>query len=113
MVVWCRRTEGRDSLKVPISDSHLQEFDVIKTDLLADTFEDMHISSLDINGWTENNKQLRFALIKHTRPDVLCLQETHIDAGQSIDIEGYLWIGHNRKSKHVRARKPVGRGNTY
>ena len=82
--------------------------DVIKTDLLADTFEDMHISSLNINGWTENNKQLRLALIKYTRPDVLCLQESHLDAGQPLDIEGYLWIGHNRKSKHVRAKKASG-----
>ena len=68
----------------------------------------LKVSSLNINGWTESNKQLRQALIKCTDPDVLCLQETHLDIGRTIEVDGYYWIGHNRTQRHVRAKKASG-----
>ena len=104
---------GQVRLKVQVKDYLHQEFDTATAHPIAETFEDLHISSLNINGWTENNKELRLALIKHTSPDVLCLQETHLDAGQSINIEGYLWIGHNRTNKHVKVKKASGGGWKY
>ena len=68
----------------------------------------MKLSSLNINGWTDSNKQLREALIHFAEPDVLCLQETHLDSGKTIDIPGYYWIGHNRNKRHVKAKKASG-----
>ena len=68
----------------------------------------MKISSLNVNGWTDSNKQLREASIQLAEPDVLCLQETHLDSGKTIDIPGYYWIGHNRNKRHVKAKKASG-----
>ena len=52
--------------------------------------------------------QLTQALIKCTDPEVLYLQETHLDSGRIIKINGYYWIRHNRTQKCVRAKKASG-----
>ena len=44
-------------------------------------------------------------IIKHLDTD---LSETHLEENKGIDIENYIWIGHNRSIKHVNAPKTFG-----
>ena len=73
----------------------LEDIETVNTENPSNGFTNLKVSSLNINGWTESNKQIRQALIKCTEPDVLYLQETHLDSGRTIEINGYYWIGHN------------------
>ena len=41
------------------------------------------------------------SLEKLTHPDICCLFETHLSNEITIDINGYLFIKHNRSCKHV------------
>ena len=40
--------------------------------------------------------------------DVISLNETHLIGDKKLDIEGYVWEGHNRSKQHARARKGFG-----
>ena len=40
--------------------------------------------------------------------DLLDVAETHLRGHESLHIDGYTWIGHNRESLHVNARRGSG-----
>ncbi len=40
--------------------------------------------SWNINGWTDNNSIVRESIIKHLCPDILCLNETHLEGNQTL-----------------------------
>ena len=56
--------------------------------------------SWNVNGWTQNNQDLRVRVINHLNPDIVCLSETHLDGKNTIELEGYKFFDHNRQAKH-------------
>ena len=52
-------------------------------------------------------KTTKLECINKTRADILCLTETHLCGNEVINLPGYMWFGHNRKSVH----KKVWRGS--
>ena len=59
--------------------------------------------SWNVNGWTENNQELRVKVINHLKPDIVCLSETHFTEQSKIQLDGYTYINHSRKAKHKDA----------
>ena len=35
--------------------------------------------------------------------DVICLSETHLSKKDTVNVDGYSWLGFNRSTKHVRS----------
>ena len=66
------------------------------------------MSTWNINGWTENNKNLRQGILRTLEHDIYCLTETHLKHNDNITLPGYTWFGYNRTFVHVRARKGSG-----
>ena len=62
----------------------------------------------NVNGWTEHNQIVRQSIIEHLCPDILCIGETHLEGTQTISIDNYEFIGHNRQHKHIKAPKIHG-----
>ena len=62
----------------------------------------------NVNGWTEHNQIVRQSIIEHLCPDILCIGETHLEGTQTISIDNYECIGHNRQHKHIKAPKIHG-----
>ena len=58
---------------------------------------------MDYKQWrtTEN-------LLKYIDSDIICINETHLQGGTTIDIDGFTFYGHNRHSTHIRAPKGSG-----
>ena len=63
---------------------------------------------LNINGWTNENKLLRQEIIKAIDSDIICLIETHLKNNNKLDVDGYVWFGHNRPNIHVNAIRGSG-----
>ena len=61
------------------------------------------LSHLNVNGWTQNNAMLRKNLLKHSKADFICVNETHLKKDDIISLPGYQWVGYNRTMQHVRA----------
>ena len=40
--------------------------------------------------------------------DVVAISESHLQGNETIDMEGYVWFGHNRQGTHIRAPKGSG-----
>ena len=51
-----------------------------------------------MNGWAENNGQLRQHLITYNDPDIICLTEIHLKGDDKLWIDGYSYYGLNRKT---------------
>ena len=41
-------------------------------------------------------------------PDIICLTETHLNGGDSINMKDYIWYGNNRNCINKCAPKPSG-----
>ena len=41
-------------------------------------------------------------------PDIVCLTETHLNGGDSINMKGYIWFGNNCNHINKYAPKPSG-----
>ena len=39
---------------------------------------------------------------------MICLQETHLNGDQTVELQGYTWFGHNRDVKHRYAKRNFG-----
>ena len=63
-------------------------------------------------GWTEENCELRKAILKHgkTNEDIIGIQETHLsnNTENQPTLEGYRWFGHCRSVRHVKAKRTHG-----
>lgn len=66
------------------------------------------MNSININGWTENNKVLKAAICRHNNPVFICVTETHLSGKNEICSPGYKWYGNNRKLKKKNAAKTYG-----
>ena len=53
---------------------------------------------------------LRKSIICKCNFDILCLCETHLTDNNVINIDGYVWFGHNRTVIHVHYRARRGSG---
>ena len=60
-----------------------------------------------MNGWTLNDP-LRQSIVSELNFDILCINETHLKGRETIKINGFKWIGHNRTITHVGAPKVFG-----
>lgn len=55
----------------------------------------------NVNGWTDLNCELRLSMLLLLNPDIISLNETYHTGQHSIEMEGFSWFGHKRKT-HVR-----------
>ena len=65
----------------------------------------------NVNGWLKvntDNSNIRNKSVIFSDVDLLGIAETHLRDGDSLELPGYLWFGHNRKSQHVRAMRGSG-----
>ncbi len=68
----------------------------------------MTISCWNVNGWTNNNCELRKTIITGINSDIVCITETHLENPDGIIFEGYTWYGHNRLYRNRNAPKASG-----
>ncbi len=61
-----------------------------------------------LNGWTENNSDLREKILIYRNSDIIAVNETHLTDDKKLKLEGYVWEGHNRSKQHIRAKKGFG-----
>ena len=66
------------------------------------------MAHINVCGWTNENNDLRCALIKAIDADITCVSETHLPDQNVLKIEGYLWLGYNRQEIHRNAPKASG-----
>ena len=60
-----------------------------------------------MGGFYGNNTKLE--CISKTGADIVCLTETHLCGNEgNINLPGYMWFGHNRKSVHKKAWRGSG-----
>ena len=73
-------------------------------------FCDFLICTWNVNGWTRNNCCIRNAVISCIKPDIICLNETHLSNNHDNqpNVEGYSWIGHCRPVRHTRSVRQFG-----
>ncbi|CAG2254513.1 unnamed protein product [Mytilus edulis] len=63
---------------------------------------------LNICGWTQNNKELRTAILKEVNADIFSICETHLKEIDEIEVDGYTWKGFNRQYIHRNASYQSG-----
>ena len=63
-------------------------------------------ASWNMGGFYGNNTKLE--CISKAGVDILCLTETHLCGNEVINLPGYMWFGHNRKSVHKKAWRGSG-----
>ena len=72
----------------------------------------MRIGFWNVNGWSANslseNHELRQTCLNTLNLDIICIAETHLLPGQSIDLINCFFVGHNRKRLHLNARNGSG-----
>ena len=66
------------------------------------------MAHINVCGWTNENNDLRCALIKAIDADITCVSETHLSGQNVLKIEGYMWLGYNRQEIHRNAPKASG-----
>ena len=59
-------------------------------------------------GWTEHNDELRKKFVALSNCDIFCVSETHLLEENTINVEGYIYYGHNRNGLHKNAPKGSG-----
>ncbi len=62
----------------------------------------------NINGWYDNTKFIRTNIITGSDPDIAVICETHLAGEDYVKISDYHCIPHNRKVRHLRAKKNYG-----
>ena len=65
----------------------------------------MSISTLNVNGWTAHNGELRKQNISNLNSDIISVCETHLHSTDSIVFDGYKWYGFNRTGLHINAKR--------
>ncbi len=70
--------------------------------------DELVISHINVNGWNVNNSELRKRIVEFRHADIICINETHLHGTEQLKLDGFIWLGHNRKSLHVRARRAYG-----
>ena len=67
------------------------------------------IGSWNVRGWGKGvNNELHKDILFALNLDILCVCETHLTGNENIIVDGYTWIGNNRKLIPNRARKGSG-----
>ena len=67
----------------------------------------LKFASWNMGGFYGNNTKLE--CISKIGADIVCLTETHLcDNESNINLPGYMWFGHNRKSVHKKAWRGSG-----
>ncbi len=61
---------------------------------------DINICSLNVAGWTANNSALREEIIKNSGGDLICIQESHCEKGETLEVEGYTFYSHPRSLRN-------------
>ena len=56
-----------------------------------------------MNSWTSKNGKIHEHIVKHNDPDLICLVETHLKAGDELEVEGYNYVGLYRVKTNKRA----------
>ncbi len=64
--------------------------------------------SWNIRRRTVTNDIIRKTLIYHLNPDILCIQQTHLKDGDTINIDKYKFYPHNRVITHKNVPKTFG-----
>ena len=54
------------------------------------------------------NSSLRKNVISRINPDIVCIQETHLENRGDINCENYKWFGFNRTLNKKNSRKGSG-----
>lgn len=67
------------------------------------------MGSWNVRGWSlDPSQQLRSNVVKALELDIVCVCETFLIGEQELDIEGYIWVGNNRKVISKRACRGSG-----
>ena len=67
---------------------------------------------MNLNGWTNNNKELRTKIINYSEADIISVNETKLSGDDTIDIEDFYYFDNRRHSIHVDAPTASGGGGT-
>ena len=54
------------------------------------------------------NSRIRETIIYDIDPDIVFVNETHLLKEDIIVLENFEWYGHNRKLKHINAKRGSG-----
>ena len=63
---------------------------------------------MNINGWTNNNKDLRIKILNYSESDIISLNETKLSDEDTICLDDYYYFDNKRKSVHVDAPTASG-----
>ena len=62
----------------------------------------------NINGWTQENKEIRSKIIESQNADICTLIETHLHGEEKVSVVNYHCFSYNRVLTHNRAKKRYG-----
>ena len=62
----------------------------------------------NVNGWTQNNCNLRERILMSQNPDIICLTETHLIGENKAEIQGFSGYFRNRPLGDKRLSKGSG-----
>ncbi|CAC5360198.1 unnamed protein product [Mytilus coruscus] len=68
----------------------------------------IRLRHLNICGWTQNDKDLRTAMLEEVNVDIFNICETHLKEIDKIEVNGYSWKGLNRQYIHRNTPKASG-----
>ena len=74
----------------------------------VDKFYNFKLAHLNVNGWNKNNGSIREHILLSTDADFICINESHLKQNENLILEGYQWIGQNRRDQHVKAVRAFG-----
>ena len=78
-------------------------------ELLGNLSKKLKINTLNVNGWSASNDELRKSLVTFNDPDIICMTETHLKLEETINISNYDYFGVNRKvDKNVKNQRGSG-----
>ena len=72
--------------------------------------DEIKFGTWNISGWTNENCHLRKAILYELDFDIIGIQETHLsdNTNHQPNLDGYKWIGHCRKIRHIKSKKTYG-----
>ena len=66
----------------------------------------------NVGGWNtlvdSDNSSIREKCLLSLDLDVIGIAETHLKNNDVLELTGYVWLGHNRKNTHIKAKKGSG-----
>ena len=71
----------------------------------------MRLGCLNVGGWSlkdPENKLFREQTVIKSNCDVFCVVETFLKNKETLQIDGYTFISHNRRHLHRRAKRGSG-----